>query len=67
LIYLQLINKHFLEKIEMADFDDELDNDDPYPDYDPSDCTSCSGTGYDPQDGGQCEDCLGTGVAGELD
>lgn len=51
----------------MADFDDELDNDDPYPDYDPSDCTSCSGTGYDPQDGGQCEDCLGTGVAGELD
>lgn len=25
------------------------------------DCPTCSGTGYDPLDGGQCEDCSGTG------
>ncbi|WP_143268097.1 hypothetical protein [Azospirillum agricola] len=29
------------------------------------DCPTCNGSGYDPQDGGQCEDCYGTGIAGE--
>lgn len=25
-------------------------------------CPDCSGTGYDPYDGGQCDRCAGTGM-----
>ncbi|WP_167247744.1 hypothetical protein [Acinetobacter sp. Tr-809] len=49
------------------DLDDDLEEEEPYPDYSPNDCESCSGTGIDAMDGGQCEDCLGTGEKGELD
>ena len=31
------------------------------------DCESCGGSGYDSQDGGQCEDCYGTGDSREAD
>ncbi len=29
---------------------------------DEKECPDCSGTGYDPYDGGQCERCAGTGM-----
>ena len=45
----------------MADYDDEWD------DSSPTDCKSCSGSGYDGLDGGQCVDCCGTGDADGCD
>ena len=31
-------------------------------DYREKECPDCSGTGYDPLDGGQCDRCSGTGT-----
>lgn len=49
----------------MSDFDDE--DDELENDSSPFDCESCAGSGYDSQDGGQCEDCYGTGDSREAD
>lgn len=55
--------KHSMEGINFMseDFDDEELEDD----SSPYDCESCGGSGYDSMDGGQCEDCYGTGDSRE--